>query len=59
MLNTGLRPKRTDTSYAVDAPCSQLLSIKLTQYQKALLESICAQQEVHETMCDDLSSVNT
>lgn len=39
MLNTG------DTiSYVVDAPCSQLRSIKLTQYQKALLESIYVPQ---------------
>lgn len=59
MLNTGSCPKTTDTSYAVDAPCSQLRSIKLTQYQKALLESIYLEQEVHETMCDDLLPVST
>lgn len=59
MWNTGLRPKTTDTSNAVDVPCSQLCSIKLTQYQKALLESIYVQQEVHETMYDNLLSANT
>lgn len=59
MLNTGLRPKTTDTSNAEDAPCSQLCSIKMTQYQKALLESIYVQQEVHETMYDNLLPDNT